>query len=114
MGREYSRLIRALQAQCILSKNEARSAIIAHRQNDGRWGGSEAVVHYGGATKCLQDAIRCRWPKELVEARVQYQMARSLERNVKRLYPDNFQAVAMAEGASDEAEAVLSSLKELV
>lgn len=57
---KYPRLVRALQRQCLLSRNEAGSAIVAHRQGDGRWGGSEAVVHYGGATKCLRDAIRNR------------------------------------------------------
>lgn len=56
----HSRLIRVLQWQGCLSENEALSAIRAHRQNDGRWGGSEAVVHYGGATRLIQDAIRNR------------------------------------------------------
>lgn len=57
---QFPRLKRALMRQGILSEGEARSAIVAHRQNDGRWGGAEAVVHYGGATKLLGDAIRNR------------------------------------------------------
>lgn len=54
------RLTRALMWQGILSESEAKSAIVAHRQNDGRYGGAEAVVHYGGATKLIQDAFRNR------------------------------------------------------
>lgn len=55
-----TRLIRAMQWQGCLSINEAISAIHAHRNNDGRYGGCEAVVHYGGATKLIRDAIRNR------------------------------------------------------
>ncbi len=54
------RLVKLLQWQGILSAAEAQSAINAHRRGDGRHGGSEAVVHYGGATKLLHDAIRNR------------------------------------------------------
>lgn len=57
---KYPRLIRAMKWQGILTENEAMSAIHAHKQNDGRWGGSEAVVHYGGATVLIRDAIRNR------------------------------------------------------
>lgn len=57
---KYPRLFACMAWQAILSPNEAASAIIAHRQGDGRWGGSEAVVHYGGATKIIQDSFRHR------------------------------------------------------
>jgi len=60
MNTNLPRLIRAIQRQAILSASEARSAVTAHRQNDGRYGGSEAVVHYGGATRVIKDAIRNR------------------------------------------------------
>lgn len=59
-GRLPRRLMRHMQWAAILTHNEARSAIVAHRQRDGRWGGSEAVVHYGGATAVIQAAIRLR------------------------------------------------------
>lgn len=60
MNRELPRLTHCLQWQGILTRNEARSAINAHRAGDHRYGGSEAVVHYGGATTLIQDAIRNR------------------------------------------------------
>jgi hypothetical protein len=60
MRENHPRLLRELRRQGILTSSEALSAIRAHRQQDGRWGGSEAVVHYGGATKLIQDAIRNR------------------------------------------------------
>lgn len=56
----HPRLIRAMQWQGCLSTTEALSAIHAHRNGDGRYGGSEAIVHYGGATKLISDAIRNR------------------------------------------------------
>lgn len=56
----HPRLVRVMQWQGILSPLEAQSAINAHRRGDGAHGGSEAVVHYGGATKVIQDAIRNR------------------------------------------------------
>lgn len=54
------RLIACMQKQAILSKSEAISAIVAHRQGDGRYGGAEAVVHYGGATRIIREAFRHR------------------------------------------------------
>lgn len=54
------RLVALIKWQGILSNREALSAIRAHAEGDGRWGGSEAVVHYGGATKLIQDAFRNR------------------------------------------------------
>lgn len=57
---KHRRLIRVLIWQGILTEGEARSAIRAHRQHDGRLGGAEAVVHYGGATKLITDAFRNR------------------------------------------------------
>lgn len=59
-ARRLKRLIKCMIRQAILSESEAVSAIIAHRQNDGRWGGSEAVVHYGGGTSIIRDSIRHR------------------------------------------------------
>lgn len=56
----HPRLVRVMRWQAILSLTEAQSAINAHRRGDGVHGGGEAVVHYGGATKIIQDAIRNR------------------------------------------------------
>lgn len=53
-------LIDALAWQGILTRTEAISAINAQRQGDTRWGGSEAVVHYGGSQKVIGDAFRNR------------------------------------------------------
>lgn len=59
-ARQLRRLIKCMKRQALLSDSEAISAIIAHRQGDGRYGGSEAVVHYGGGTTIIRDAIRHR------------------------------------------------------
>jgi nucleotide-binding universal stress UspA family protein len=56
----YPRLLDCLRWQGILTHGEALSAIAAHRRGDGRYGGSEAVVHYGGADQLLADIWRNR------------------------------------------------------
>lgn len=56
----HPRLISVLQWQGILTTQEALNALSAHRRGDGRYGGPEAVVHYGGATKMIRDAFRNR------------------------------------------------------
>lgn len=52
------RLVRALQSQCNLSGQEARSVIRLHRI--GQNYGGEAINHYGGVKVCLGDAISRR------------------------------------------------------
>lgn len=54
------RLIEAMAWQGILSSSEAVSAIEAQRRGDERFGGSEAVVHYGGSKRVIGDAFRNR------------------------------------------------------
>lgn len=58
--RRLQRLIKSAQWCAILSENEAVSAIVAYRQNDRRYGGSEAVVHYGGPAAVLHNAWTLR------------------------------------------------------
>lgn len=58
--RTPQRLVKAMQWVAILSESEAHSALRAHRRGDGRWGGSEAVVHYGGADAVIAQAIALR------------------------------------------------------
>lgn len=54
------KLIELLILQGTLSKNEAVSALRGYRQKRKQDYTSEAVGHYGGATKLIQDAVKNR------------------------------------------------------
>lgn len=55
----YPRLVRCMQYVAILNQSEAACALRDWR--DGiTWGGGEAVSHYGGIKKVLDNAIYCR------------------------------------------------------
>lgn len=51
-------LIELLRYQCSLSSTEAIACIKAYRS--GQLWSSEAVNHYGGTKKCIDDAIQAR------------------------------------------------------
>lgn len=54
IARRYPRLLRAMQWVAILTEDEAVGAIHAHQS--GAYGWSEAVCHYGGATRMIERA----------------------------------------------------------
>lgn len=58
--RNLRRLLGHMQWVAILSESEAISAIIAYRQGDVMYGGSEAVVHFGGPRAVIHQAWRLR------------------------------------------------------
>lgn len=57
--RRYPRLVRAMQYAAILSESEAIGAI-RDVADEPRFGGGEAVVHYGGPAAAIAGALRCR------------------------------------------------------
>ncbi len=63
----YPRLVRAMCELAILSPGEAGAALRDYRTSREtgytyleRWGGGEAVSHYGGPLAVIRDAICCR------------------------------------------------------
>jgi hypothetical protein len=57
--KRYPRLLLAMQYAGILSQGEAIGAIRDLADNP-RYGGAEAVVHYGGPAAVIHGALRCR------------------------------------------------------
>jgi hypothetical protein len=57
IARRYPRLLAAVKWALIGTASEARSAIEGYVNG---YGGSEAVMHYGGPLKCIQGGIRGR------------------------------------------------------
>lgn len=63
IARRYPNLLALIMWQGILTQGEAVAAIAGYRR--GLPGASEAVMHYGGARRLLEDATRRRawiWP----------------------------------------------------
>jgi len=64
--RRFPRLIQAMKQVAILSTGEAACAIRDYLDPNGdrwgahRWGGGEAVVHFGGPAKVIERAILLR------------------------------------------------------
>lgn len=58
----YPRLVMAMKWVAILSTEEAEAAIRDYRSGSDlrRWGGGEAVQHYGGPEKVIRDAAEAR------------------------------------------------------
>lgn len=57
VARRYPRLMAAVKYAIIGNRSEARSAIEGYING---YGGSEAVMHYGGPLKCIEGGIRSR------------------------------------------------------
>lgn len=59
LNERHARLIGLMMRQGNVSASEAQSAIAAHKSGD-QYGGGEAVQHYGGPTKLIQESIARR------------------------------------------------------
>ena len=59
-AKRYPRLLRAMKWAACLSETEASATLRDLRNGNARYGGGEAVSHFGGPLAVLQAAKRCR------------------------------------------------------